>query len=99
MARKLLALSRFGDSFQALRVEKQGENLVPLEGLQEINSTDLSRLCSWADEIYYGGAFPTTLYLWSELPNVGRKYRSALVGKTVNSKIGGGVNRTEIAPR
>lgn len=91
MARKLLSLCRFGEDYHALKVEKQGDAMAPLGTLLEVTPKNLSELCGWADEIYFAGAFPTSLYVWDELPKVGKKYLPALVEKSVKAKVGSGV--------
>ena len=91
MARKLLSLCRFGEDYHALKVEKQGDTLVPLGSLQEVTPESLSGLCHWADEIFFAGSFPTSLYAWDELPKVGKKYLPGLVAKNVQAKVGIGV--------
>ncbi|MEA3347583.1 MAG: hypothetical protein U9Q39_00840 [Pseudomonadota bacterium] len=91
MARKLLSLCRFGEEYHALKVERQGDALVPVGSLLEVTPESLPELCRWADEIYFGGSFPTALYVWEELPKVGKKYLPALVEKSVKAKVGSGV--------
>ncbi len=86
--RKLLSLCRFGEEYHALKVERQGDALVPLGSLLEVTPESLPELCRWADEIYFGGSFPTALYVWDELPKVGKKYLPALVDKSVQAKFG-----------
>lgn len=88
MTRKLLSLCRFGDDYDALKVERQGDVLVPLGSRLEVTPEILPELCGWADEIFFAGAFPTALYVWDELPKVGKKYLPALVEKSVQAKVG-----------
>ncbi len=88
MARKLLSLCRFGDEYQALKVEAQGGNLAVAEAVLAVTPENLADLCGWADEIFFAGTFPTALYLWDELPKVGKKHLPALIRKSVQAKVG-----------
>ncbi len=88
MARKLLSLCRLGDDYQALRVEAQGGNLAVAGAVVAVTPGNLAELCRWADEIFYAGTFPTALYLWDELPKVGKKHLPALIRKSVQAKVG-----------
>ncbi|MEA1923226.1 MAG: hypothetical protein U9N63_11290, partial [Pseudomonadota bacterium] len=92
MARKLLSLCRFGEEYHALKIEEQGDALVPLGSLIEVSPESLPELCRWADEIFFAGDFPTALYVWDELPKVGKKHLPALVEKSVQAKVGSGVD-------
>lgn len=86
-----MSLCRFGDDYHALKVEKQGDVFAPLGALQEVTPGSLADLCYWADEIFFAGAFPTSLYTWDELPKVGKKYLPALIDKSVQAKVGIGI--------
>lgn len=91
MARKLLSLCRFGEEYHALKVEGQGDALVPLGSLIEVTPGNLPEFCHWADEIFFAGDFPTALYVWDELPKVGKKHLPALIEKSIQAKVGSGV--------